>query len=110
MSEEENLDFVKQLKSANEIVGDNLKKQVEDIKKISNTELRKLIEIASWSYICPIIRYLIETNNDLQKRIDKVNEYIKDFIFEPLLVNEDRKLIMYNQNLKTFEDILQGKE
>lgn len=82
MGEEENLDFVKQLKSANEIVGDNLKKQVEEIKKMSNTELRKTIENASWSYICPIIRYLIETNNDLQKRIDKALKNIEDLRME----------------------------
>lgn len=82
MSEEENIDFIEQLKSANEIVDDNLKKQVEEIKKMSNTELRKLIENASWSYICPIIRYLIETNNDLQKRIDKALNKIEDLRME----------------------------
>ena len=32
--------------------------------------------------------------------------YMKEFTFEPLLVNEDRKLIMYNENLKNFENIL----
>lgn len=47
MSEEENIDFIKQLKSANEIVDDNLKKQVEEINKMSNTELRKTIENAN---------------------------------------------------------------
>ncbi len=82
MSEEENIDFIKQLKSANEIVDDNLKKQVEEINKMSNTELRKTIENANWSYICPIIRYLIETNNDLQKRIDKALNKIEDLRME----------------------------
>ena len=38
--------------------------------------------------------------------IDKAIEYMKDFIFEPLLINEDRKLIMYNDNLRNFEKIL----
>lgn len=33
-------------------------------------------------------------------------EYVKEFTFEPLLINEDRKLIMYNENLKNFENIL----
>jgi hypothetical protein len=47
VSEEENIDFIKQLKSANEIVDDNLKKQVEEINKMSNTELRKTIENAN---------------------------------------------------------------
>ena len=49
---------------------------------MSNTELRKTIENASWSYICPIIRYLIETNNDLQKRIDKALKNIEDLRME----------------------------
>ena len=39
--------------------------------------------------------------------IDKAIEYMKDFIFEPLLTNEDRKLIMYNDNLRNFEKILE---
>ena len=46
------------------------------------SELRKTIENASWSYICPIIRYLIETNNDLQKRIDKALKNIEDLRME----------------------------
>ena len=44
----------------------------------------------------------------VKERNDKAIEYMKDFIFEPLLVNEDRKLIMYNANLRNFEDILKG--
>lgn len=40
----------------------------------------------------------------------KAIEYIKDFIFEPLTNFEDRKLIMCNQNLKNFEDILKVGE
>ncbi len=112
MSEEENIDFIKQLKSANEIVDDNLKKQVEEIKKMSNTELRKLIEIASWSYICPIIRYLIETNNDLQKRIDKAIEYIiKEYYREHTIPLENLRLenCTYEPSLVALS-ILQGKE
>ncbi len=42
--------------------------------------------------------------------IDKAKEYMKDFIFEPLLTNEDRKLIMYNDNLRNFEKILKEVE
>ena len=42
--------------------------------------------------------------------IDKAIEYIKDFTFEPLLTNEDRKLIMYNDNLRNFEKILKEVE
>ena len=37
-------------------------------------------------------------------------EYMKEFIFEPLLINEDRKLIMFNENLKNFENILNKGE
>lgn len=57
-----------------------------------------------------------EMNNwkeDTQKYkevIDKAREYMKDFIFEPLLTNEDRKLIMYNDNLRNFEKILKEVE
>lgn len=57
-----------------------------------------------------------EMNNwkeDTQKYkevIDKAREYMKDFIFEPLLTNEDRKLIMYNENLRNFEKILKEVE
>ena len=32
--------------------------------------------------ICPIIRYLTETNNDLQKRIDKALKNIEDLRME----------------------------
>ena len=42
--------------------------------------------------------------------IDKAIEYMKDFTFEPLLTNEDRKLIMYNDNLRNFEKILKEVE
>lgn len=60
---------------------------------------------------------LVEYANNLQKQnqkykeiIDKAIEYMKDFIFEPLLTNEDRKLIMYNDNLRNFEKILKEME
>ena len=45
-------------------------------------------------------------NQKYKEVIDKAIEYMKDFIFEPLLTNEDRKLIMYNDNLRNFEKIL----
>lgn len=48
--------------------------------------------------------------NNLSERIKKAIEYMKDFIFEPLLTNEDRKLIMYNDNLRNFEKILKEVE
>ena len=54
---------------------------------------------------------VLEQENKKQKEvIDKAIEYMKDFIFEPLLTNEDRKLIMYNDNLRNFEKILKEVE
>ena len=47
-----------------------------------------------------------EESKKQKEVIDKAIEYMKDFIFEPLLTNEDRKLIMYNDNLRNFEKIL----
>ena len=52
------------------------------------------------------INQLEKENKQLKEIIDKAIEYMKDFIFEPLLTNEDRKLIMYNDNLRNFEKIL----
>lgn len=52
-------------------------------------------------------------NKQLKKQLEAYEnmrkeaiEYVKEFTFEPLLVNEDRTLIMYNENLKNFENIL----
>ena len=63
------------------------------------------------------LNLLLEYINNLEQQckkqkevIDKVKEYMKDFIFEPLLTNEDRKLIMYNDNLRNFEKILKEVE
>ena len=51
-----------------------------------------------------------EDTQKYKEVIDKAIEYMKDFIFEPLLTNEDRKLIMYNDNLRNFEKILKEVE
>lgn len=51
-----------------------------------------------------------EDTKKYKEVIDKAIEYMKDFIFEPLLTNEDRKLIMYNDNLRNFEKILEEVE
>ena len=56
------------------------------------------------------IELLEKENKKYKEVIDKAIEYMKDFIFEPLLTNEDRKLIMYNDNLRNFEKILKGVE
>ena len=57
-----------------------------------------------------IIKQLEKENKKYKEVIDKAIEYMKDFIFEPLLTNEDRKLIMYNDNLRNFEKILKEEE
>ena len=56
------------------------------------------------------IKQLEKENKQLKEIIDKAIEYMKDFIFEPLLTTEDRKLIMYNDNLRNFEKILKEVE
>ena len=56
------------------------------------------------------IKQLQQENKQLKDKIDKAIEYMKDFTFEPLLTNEDRKLIMYNDNLRNFEKILKEVE
>ena len=56
------------------------------------------------------IELLEQQNKKYKEVIDKAIEYMKDFIFEPLLTNEDRKLIMYNDNLRNFEKILKEVE
>lgn len=61
-------------------------------------ELKKQLEV------------LEQENQKYKEVIDKAIEYMKDFIFEPLLTNEDRKLIMYNDNLRNFEKILKEVE
>ena len=56
------------------------------------------------------INQLEKENKKYKEVIDEAIEYMKDFIFEPLLTNEDRKLIMYNDNLRNFEKILKEVE
>ena len=56
------------------------------------------------------IELLEKENKKYKEVIDKAIEYMKEFIFEPLLTNEDRKLIMYNDNLRNFEKILKEVE
>ena len=56
------------------------------------------------------IELLEKENKKYKEVIDKVKEYMKDFIFEPLLTKEERKLIMYNDNLRNFEKILKEVE
>ena len=52
------------------------------------------------------IDMLRKENHQLENIRREAIDYMKEFIFEPLLINEDRKLIMFNENLKNFENIL----
>ena len=103
--------------------GDVLMNKEEITKKLNyiDDELVKLQNAKAMKYLCNVesyIDYLQKENEKLnhykllyqkvKERNDKAIEYMKDFIFEPLLVNEDRKLIMFNDNLRRFEDILKG--
>lgn len=56
--------------------------------------------------ICKYITSLQQKVEQLENMRKEAVDYMKEFIFEPLLINEDRKLIMFNENLKNFENIL----
>lgn len=92
---------------------------------LNNSYTEKIID-----YITSLqqkVEQLEKENDDLKNRLDnevadgnlrlkefeqlesirkEAIEYMKEFIFEPLLISEDRKLIMFNENLKNFENIL----
>ena len=93
------------------------KEEIEEIETLEidfndTDELELALEVSSKKAIYLIddlIKHLFEIQQENKKYkevIDKAIEYMKDFIFEPLLTNEDRKLIMYNDNLRNFEKIL----
>ena len=69
-----------------------------------------LMEHSEITYMLDYITNLQRENKKLKEVINKAIEYMKDFIFEGLLTNEDRKLIMYNDNLRNFEKILKEVE
>ena len=75
----------------------NLQQENERIKKMNMHEHKYGSDMEE--------KYLIEKTKN-----DRAVEYMQDFIFEPLLVQEDRKLIMYNENLRKFENILNGSD
>lgn len=66
----------------------------EELNQMSKNELIGIIKAQ---------KFEIEQLENIRK---EAIDYMKEFIFEPLLINEDRKLIMYNENLKNFENIL----
>ena len=75
-----------------------------------NKELKEQLEKKYEKVGTLTTEILYEENKELHNKIDKAIEYMKDFIFEPLLVNEDRKLIMFNGNLRVFEEILKDSD
>ena len=85
---------------------------VDYIKQLQqeNKQLKEHIE--KYEHYCKTtgIEELMKENKKYKEVIDKAIEYMKDFTFEPLLTNEDRKLIMYNDNLRNFEKILKEVE
>ena len=89
-------------------------KQRCKIDKITEEEFEKTYRVVDCNcgayyckgYRCLDLDDLLKENQKYKEVIDKAIEYMKDFIFEPLLTNEDRKLIMYNDNLRNFEKIL----
>ena len=76
----------------------------KELKRKLNEAIHKATEFESEVY------ELKQENQKYKEVIEKAREYMKDFIFEPLLTNEDRKLIMYNDNLRNFEKILKEVE
>ena len=106
------------LKEAEKIVDDMYQKRwvecgIEDGNTIHMRNLDKLqyTELESASILLLRTEIILQQENKkLKEVIDKAIEYMKDFVFEPLLTNEDRKLIMYNDNLRNFEKILKEVE
>ena len=97
------------------------KEEIEELKEFT-IDLTDIDELALGLEVCSkksnmviqefakLIIELEQQNQKYKEVIDKAIEYMKDFIFEPLLTNEDRKLIMYNDNLRNFEKILKEVE
>ena len=92
MSEEYGLKFVVNGEDYDEIKK-SLNEQIEDLQQ-KVEQLEKELQITA------------NKCKQLENIRKEAIEYMKEFIFEPLLINEDRKLIMFNENLKNFENIL----
>lgn len=101
--------YVGDINALNELIGyyDGLKEIIKIVQQ-ENKELKE--KLALHTGALKREHEVIHRVNDLEERIDKAIEYMKYFIFEPLLTNEDRKLIMYNDNLRNFEKILKEME
>ena len=92
MSEEYGLKFVVNGEDYDEIKK-SLNEQIEDLQQKVKKKKKELHITANKC-------------KQLENIRKEAIEYMKEFIFEPLLINEDRKLIMFNENLKNFENIL----
>lgn len=83
---------------------ESLRARIKTIKRLRKKQTQKKNKYKS--IITNLQNALTKKNN----KIDKAIEYMKDFIFEPLAVYEDRKLIMFNENLRNFEKILKDSD
>lgn len=82
----------------------------EDYIQLPYKDFKFFINDYSVTFYSPQIKDLQQKVEQLENIIKEATEYMKEFIFEPLLINEDRKLIMFNENLKNFENILNKGE
>ncbi len=96
-------------------MNEEIKEDVSDLMELLETTSKKEFYRLTIDHelVVRLYNYITNLQQENQKYkevIDKTIEYMKDFIFEPLLTNEDRKLIMYNDNLRNFEKILKEVE
>ena len=79
---------------------------LEYLEGIDKTRNTKILTTNEANILLDYITNLQQKVEQLENIRKEAIEYMKEFIFEPLLINEDRKLIMFNENLKNFENIL----
>ena len=79
---------------------------LEYLEGIDKTRNTKILTTNEANILLDYITNLQQKVEQLENIRKEAIEYMKEFIFEPLLINEDRKLIMCNENLKNFENIL----
>ena len=79
---------------------------LEYLEGIDKTRNTKILTTNEANILLDYITNLQQKVEQLENIRKEAIDYMKEFIFEPLLINEDRKLIMYNENLKNFENIL----
>ena len=101
-------EFIKKDKEIERLKEENGKLKEKITISVNEEDVQNIIN--AYEKDIEYIKQLEKENKQLKEIIDKAIEYMKDFIFEPLLTNEDRKLIMYNDNLRNFEKILKEVE